>query len=257
MAKKEFILQGFTPRTHIDALRELFAVPGIKRVTLSVAFVNESGVQQIEETLKAHAGYVTVFAGVRNDITSYQGLARLRSIIGSNLYIVDTGSRNVLFHPKLYLVCGEARARLIVGSANLTLGGLNNNIEAGMMLDFDLTDSDDKDVVDGIESQLAALPIDYPYNIARVGSDTELDDMFANGRIVDEAASAAPRPIASTGRTGASDTVLPIQLKVTPLRRNLAQLDVRCLRSRSLRHPSKTHSCSARESPNPPKTTSP
>ena len=54
MAQKEFILQGFTTRTHADAIRELFGIPDIKRVVLSVAFVNESGVQQIEAQLKAH-----------------------------------------------------------------------------------------------------------------------------------------------------------------------------------------------------------
>ncbi len=224
MAKKEFILQGLTPRTHIDAVSELFDIPDIEQVTLSVAFVSESGVQQIEDKLKAHAAYVTVFAGIRNDITSHQGLALLHSIIGSNLYIVDTGSRNVVFHPKLYLVCGKARARLVVGSANLTLGGLNNNIEASMMLDFNLTDTDDKDVVDGVKLQLAALPTNYPDNIVKVGSVAEIDDMFVGGRIVDEAASSAPRPVTSTGRTGASDTVPRIQLKVPPLRRNLARI---------------------------------
>ncbi len=137
MAKKNFILQGFTPKTHARAVRELFDVPDIKRVILSVAFVSESGVQQIEAALRAHAAYVTVFAGVRNDITSHQGLTLLHGI-GVKLYTVDTGSRMVIFHPKLYLVRGKTRARFVVGSANLTLGGLNNNIEAGMLLDFNL-----------------------------------------------------------------------------------------------------------------------
>lgn len=226
MAKRKFILQGFTSYAHASAVRELFDVPDIEQVTLSVAFVRESGVQQIEDNLKAHATNVIVFAGIRNDITSFQGLALLHSIIGSNLYIVDTGSRNILFHPKLYLVRGEAHARLIVGSANLTLGGLNNNIEASMMLDFDLTDADDKAFVDGIESQLMALPPAYPFNVLKVNSVSELDDMLASGRIVDEAASSAPHPVASTRTTGASDTVPPIKLKVTPLRRNLAQIGV-------------------------------
>jgi HKD family nuclease len=52
--------------------------------------------------------------------------------IGVNVYTVDTGSRAVIFHPKLYLVRGEKVARLVIGSANLTLGGLNNNVEAGL-----------------------------------------------------------------------------------------------------------------------------
>lgn len=223
MAQKEFILQGFTTRTHADAVRELFGISDIKRVVLSVAFVNESGVQQIEAQLKAHAAQVIVLAGIRNDITSHQGLARLHAIIGSKLYTVDTGARNIIFHPKLYLVCGKARARLVVGSANLTLGGLNNNIEAGMMLDFDLADAADKAVVDGIESQLATLPIEYPLHVVKVGALAELDEMLASGRLVDEMAVPPPRPTTSAGAAGASDTVPRIKLKVRLLRRALTK----------------------------------
>jgi hypothetical protein len=223
MALKEFILQGFTTRTHGDAVRELFGIPDIERVILSVAYVNESGVQQIEVQLRAHAAQVTVLAGIRNDVTSHQGLVRLHGIIGNKLYTVDTGARSIIFHPKLYLVCGKARARLVVGSANLTLGGLNNNIEAGMMLDFDLTDAADKAIVDNIESKLAVLPTDYPSHVVKVGAVAELDEMLANGRLVDEMAVDPPRPTTSAGGGGGSDTVPRIQLKVKLLRRALAK----------------------------------
>lgn len=219
MEKRKFILQGFTPYTHASAVRELFDIPSIQQITLSVAFVNESGVRQVEDSLKAHAANAIVFAGIRNDITSYQGLRLLHSTIGSNLYTVDTGTRHIVFHPKLYLVRGKLQARLIVGSANLTLGGLNNNIEASVILDFDLADPSDTAIVENIEAQLMALPVVYPTNIARVDSAGELDDMLAGGRIADEAVSSAPRPVASTRRTGASDTVPVIKLKVAPLRR--------------------------------------
>lgn len=222
MAKKEFILQGFTPRTHADALREIFKINDVERVILSVAFVSESGVQQIKKELKAHAAHVTVFAGVRNDITSHQGLSLLHSISGK-LYAVDTGSRMVIFHPKLYLVRGKLKAKLVVGSANLTLGGLNNNIEAGMLLDFDLTDADDKKVVDEIEAQLDALPNDYPEHVIKVAAINNLDDMLACGRLVDEMAVPPPRPATSAGASANGDTVPRIKLKVQPLRRALAK----------------------------------
>lgn len=221
--RKEFILQGFTARTHADAVRELFDVPDIIRVVLSVAFVSESGVQQIEKELKMHGSHVTAFAGIRNDITSYQGLVRLHDIVGK-LYTVDTGSRTVIFHPKLYLVRGKVCARLVIGSANLTLGGLNNNIEAGMLLDFDLTDVTDHALVDEIEAQLAALPTDHPSHVVKVGALADLDEMLASGRLVDEMGVPPPRPTTSAGGTGGSDTLRRIKLKVPPLRRPLAKV---------------------------------
>lgn len=223
MAKKNFILQGFTPQTHAQAIRELFDVPDIKKVILSIAFVSESGVQQIEAALRAHASHVTVFAGVRNDITSHQGLTLLHDI-GVKLYTVDTGSRMVIFHPKLYLVRGKTSARLVIGSANLTLGGLNNNIEAGMLLDFNLADTEDKAVVDEIEAQFTSLPTAYPEHIVKVGSASALDKMLACGRLVDEMAAPPPRPTTSaTGMVGV-DNIPRMKLKVAPLRRALAKI---------------------------------
>ncbi len=222
MSKKAFIFQGVTTKTHADAVRGLFDVPDIKRVVLSVAFVSESGVQQIEKELKAYKAHVTVFAGIRNDITSHQGLACLHGI-SNKLFTVDTGSRMVIFHPKLYFVRGKAIARLVVGSANLTLGGLNNNIEAGMLLDFDLTDANDKAVVDEIEALLDSLPIEHPENVVKVGSVADLDKMLASGRLVDEMAIPPPKPTTSAGSAGATDTVPRIKLKVPPLRRALAK----------------------------------
>lgn len=240
MAGKEFILQGFTTRTHADVVRELFDVPDIERVVLSVAFVGDDGVRQIEDQLRAYADHVTVFAGIRNDITSHQALTRLHGIIGDHLHIVDTGSRNVIFHPKLYLVRGNARARLVIGSANLTLGGLNNNIEASMMLDFDLTDDGDKGVVDDIEAKLLALPTSYPENVIQIRSVSELDELLASGRLIDEMAALPPRPTTSTGGGGSSDTVPRITLMVPPLRRTLRRArapGVRTTRARGSRFP--------------------
>lgn len=222
MAKKKFILQGVTPRTHAQAVRDLFDVPDIENVMLSVAFVSESGVQQIEAALRTHAARVTVFAGIRNDITSHQGLALLHDI-GVNLHAVDTGSRTVIFHPKLYLVRGKTHARLVVSSANLTLGGLNNNIEAGMMIDFNLADAEDKAVADEIEAQLTALPADYPDHVVRIGAVSDLDELLASGRLVDEMAVSPPRPTTSATGMEGGDTIPRMKLKVIPLRRALAK----------------------------------
>src|SRR6202030_3898563 len=169
MDTPEFILQGFTASTHIDVLQRLFDLPDIQRVLVSVAFVTEGGVEKIEAQLVPHAARATLFAGIRNDTTSYQGLVRMHGIV-NQLYTVDTGSRTVIFHPKLYLVRGMERARLVIGSANLTLAGLNNNIEAGMLLDFDLADAADKALMDNIEKLFADSLADYPDHIVKLAN---------------------------------------------------------------------------------------
>ncbi|OEO30346.1 hypothetical protein VW23_021750 [Devosia insulae DS-56] len=220
MASKEFILQGFTARTHGDAIRELFEVADIQRVVLSVAFISDSGVHQIEPRLKPYAKVLTAYGGIRNDISSHQGLVRLFGL-GGTLYAVDTGARSVVFHPKLYLVRGAKVARLVIGSANLTLGGLNNNIEAGLLIEFDLSDVDDKKVVAAIEKELDVLPAEYPDHILKVTKSSQLDEWLAAGRLVDEMALPPPRPSSRGSGTGAGDSVPRIKLKVQPLRRPL------------------------------------
>lgn len=185
MAKTEFILQGLTPSSHIDAVRRLFDLSDIENVLLGVAFINESGVKQIEAQLMANIACVTIFAGIRNGTTSYQGLVRLHDVV-NRLYTVDTGARAFIFHPKLFLVRGKERARLLVGSANLTFAGLNRNIEAGMLLDFDLTDDDDRALINELEMQFDAAVTDHPDNIVKVSSLADLDKLLANGRLIDE-----------------------------------------------------------------------
>ncbi|MBC7148501.1 MAG: phospholipase D family protein [Rhizobium sp.] len=212
MATKEFILQGFTERSHKDAILELFEVEDIERVLVSVAFVSQNGVYEIEGALAAHGGALTVFAGIRNEITSHQALMRIRNIAGATLYVVDTGSRNILFHPKLYLVRGAKEARLMIGSANLTLGGLNNNVEAGMLIKLEMDNPADKAFVDQIQTQLLDLPARYPEHILHLDDNAKVDALLVTGRVTDETIR-PPKSTSPSGATGGTDGVSKIKLK--------------------------------------------
>ncbi|HTV67941.1 MAG TPA: phospholipase D family protein [Rhizobiaceae bacterium] len=223
MAKKEFLLQGFTERTHADALGGLFEVDDIERVLVSVAFLNEGGVEHVQKHFDPHGKRLTVFAGIRNDITSHQGLARMLGVKDTTLYAVDTGAGGVLFHPKLYLVRGKTAARLIIGSANLTLGGLNNNIEASIAAHFDLKDSDDLGTVDSIEKEFARLPGDYKDHIIHINAIAQLDEMLKQNRIADENLVRPPRPPASGGAKASVDEVPRITLKTKRIFRAVAK----------------------------------
>ena len=76
---------------------------------------------------------------------------------------------------------------MVIGSANLTFRGLNNNIEAGMLLDFDLTDAADKAMIDNIENLFASCgDTDYFNHVVKVGKIADLDEMLTAGRLIDE-----------------------------------------------------------------------
>lgn len=234
MPTPEFILQGFTSTTHIDALHRVFDLPDVQKVLVSTAFASDGGVERIERHLIPHAACTTVFVGIRNGATSYQGLARLHRVV-NELYTVDTGSRTVIFHPKLYLVRGKERARLIIGSANLTLAGLHYNIEAGMMLDFDLTDAADKAEIDKIEMLFSAPISDYPKHVVKVGDIADLDELLALNRLVDESVETSARDAIDSDDADSlseeidvdedvDDSAIPrIRLKTRSLRSNVVK----------------------------------
>lgn len=215
MASKQFILQGFTEKSHKKAINELFKTSNIKRIILSVAFVNSGGVRLLEPGLKKHGAKTTAFIGIRNDITSLQAAKRLLEL-GITLYVVDTGSRRVIYHPKIYLVRGKEKTKLIIGSANLTPGGLNNNIEASVLTACDMTDATDRLLIESIEKEFDEQPAEHPKNILKITTEVQLEKLHEKGLLIDEASAAAPRP--ATSRTSPADDSVPrIKLKVPPI----------------------------------------
>lgn len=116
------LFQGVTRDSHLAAVRQILAIPNPERIIISVAFMTEGGLSILNDALAPVAAQTTILAGIRNGITSAQGLRRSLEI-GCTTYAVDTGSRNVIFHPKIYFSRNDNEARLIVGSANLTIGG--------------------------------------------------------------------------------------------------------------------------------------
>lgn len=188
----------------------------VERAIISVAFVSSDGVDHIEPLLAAHADQITVYAGIRNEITSAQALKRLLEI-GVSLYAVDTGSRSLLFHPKLYHVRGEETAQLSVGSANLTLGGMNNNIEAGVLIELSLADEDDAAFVDGLEASFDGLAAEHPENVFEVEDEAAIDELLNAGRLIDETAAPPPRT-PTKAKAGSTDPTPRMKMQPKPVR---------------------------------------
>ena len=207
------ILQGFRPETHLDALQQLLRAPATERVIISVAYLNLGGIELVAEDLTVLAERVSVFAGIRNGITSKQGLDRLLKT-GVKLFGVDTGAGGVIYHPKLYLGRSANKASLLVGSANLTIGGLNNNIEAGVEITLDLTRPVDQDLQQATEAQFDELPETYPQNVISVTTADGIEDLLASGRLVDEQVTSPTRSMDSGHQL--DDDVPRIRLAVQP-----------------------------------------
>ncbi|MDE0678806.1 MAG: phospholipase D family protein [Gammaproteobacteria bacterium] len=199
------------------------------RMICSVAFLNKAGVSLLGDELTALGSRIDFFVGIRNDITSRQGIQALMDA-GVNVHYVDTGARHVIFHPKLYCAFSSNQARIVIGSANLTPGGLNNNIEASAALDLDLTNTADRALSDSVREGFDNLTSEYPDHVVHLQSAAQLDRLQEEGRLLDEAAASPPR---SQGRGAAGDTDrLPrIPLQVRPIRSPVARLRPRSSRT--------------------------
>ena len=184
MAKARFLLQAVTEEDHSTIIKEALG-RDLDKLLISVAFAKSQGADVIKTALEKHKAKCAVFVGIRNDITSYQALEVILET-GANLYVVDTGSRTTIFHPKIYLAKFKKSATAIIGSANLTFGGLHNNIEASSILDLDLSTADDKSFVDQTEAIFNHLAAAYPEHVLNVKSKKDIREIFESGRVVDE-----------------------------------------------------------------------
>ena len=133
------------PRERVgDVLqRELAGHGRYNSLTVVVAFAKQGGVtalrNEIQRFLAAGNG-VEAFVGVDALGTSREALQLLLDI-GVTVHVFHNPGST--FHPKLYLLEGDQHAFAVVGSSNLTTGGLFTNYEVGIRLPLHLADEAD------------------------------------------------------------------------------------------------------------------
>ena len=211
MADLKFILQAVTTANHAESIRTLLALPKPTQIVVSVAFARTTGLEAIQESIKPLAAKTKFFVGIRNDITSIQAVKQLLAL-KLDLYAVDTGSRKVIFHPKLYLAANASNAIAIVGSANMTFSGLHNNIEVStrMALDFAKNPAD-KIFVDTVVTAFDTMLAAHPKHVFKINDEKHATQLFEEGRLADETLVVAPTSGCSV-RNGDRDDLAPMQL---------------------------------------------
>lgn len=212
MAKPSFILQAVTPATHAKSVTDLFTLDSIKWVLASVAYLREDGLAAIEASLKPAADRTIVFAGIRNDLTSIQAVKRLLGL-NVRLYAVDTATRQSIYHPKLYVVANDTHARVIVGSANLTFGGMYNNIEVSAAMELNRANADDDAFLNSVTSAFDDLMKNFPDHVFQIRDAAHADDLFTQGRLADETV-IPPPSTGSTVKKGSRDSLDPMKLNL-------------------------------------------
>jgi len=212
MATTRFLLQALTNDNHANALQTILDGEEWDSFVASVAFVTLDGVCALEKQLSKYGPDARIYVGIRNNITSAQALDRLVET-GVEVYCVDTGSIAVLFHPKLYVAFAADRAAILIGSANLTFGGLYNNIEAGALVKLDLQIADDRKALQEVLHVLGGLPKDYPGNVFCVKDSADVAGLLSEGRITDASIAVPPRPTSSDGGDDRTEEIARMPLK--------------------------------------------
>jgi len=143
-----------------DFLLEGFANDGWTEFRGASAFVKRSGTKHIKGAMKAfvtRGGMVRFTAGVDAGGTSEQGLRDLIDAVGNGpgIFVYGNGITST-FHPKVYLFRNQEFAHLVVGSGNLTEGGLYTNYEASVLLKLDLSVHGDQTLLESVTGSLDA-----------------------------------------------------------------------------------------------------
>lgn len=190
MAKVKYLLQGINADSnHEDAIKELLnSSQNYDQVIIYSAFNRSDSVHFLEDELKWYGKKACVIIGIRNGSTSRQGLEALFKT-DVELYVIDTGSPLVLFHPKAYIGINHKKkyARAIIGSANFTPGGFRRNIENSCIIDLDLSDKSDQQFINEFIAGRNTLLSNYDAeNVIHIKHMDDIKKLFKEGRIIDE-----------------------------------------------------------------------
>lgn len=129
-----------------------------QKLTVFVAFARNSGVLRIKDVLQRfrdQGGEVHVHVGVDLGGTSYEALTALLLHTDSLAVVHSEGGQT--FHPKIYHLVGATHTALIVGSNNLTGGGLWTNFESACLVALDRNDPVHQPSIDGINAYAGKL----------------------------------------------------------------------------------------------------
>ena len=153
----ELLKQPFTGQLG-NRLIELLDSPDYQILNIAVAFAKNSGVLRIKDALerfRKRGGTVNVYVGVDLGGTSYEALTALL-LYTDSLNVVHSENWQT-FHVKLYQFVGNDKGLVIVGSHNLTGGGLWTNFESSVLIPVRGSSENEMGLQKGVDVLIAEL----------------------------------------------------------------------------------------------------
>lgn len=127
------IISNQKNQTHFTEISK--HISSADEIIFCVAFLKNSGLDSVLENLKAKKNKSTFYIGVDFYLTEPSAIRKL-FIDGHNVYL--TQKKKATYHPKIFYFRNENIINIIIGSTNLTYGGLETNIEASFAVETTL-----------------------------------------------------------------------------------------------------------------------
>ena len=183
----EMMNQPFTGQLG-NRLIELLDSPDYHTLNIAVAFAKNSGVLRIKDSLeqfRARGGKVNAYVGVDLGVTSYEALTAL--LLHTDSLNVVHSERGQTFHVKIYQFLAEDKGLIVVGSHNLTGGGLWTNFESSMHIPIDSSRATETRILNQMEDYISELTSLHD-SFMPVNSQEDIESLLKNGYITEEVA---------------------------------------------------------------------
>lgn len=184
----QFITQPFGELRLGEFLRGHLSDPQWTGFRAAIAFVKRSGTQYVRDALREFSGRAQVRISVGVDLygTSREGLSDLLEAAGAGQVFVYRNNGPNTFHPKVYVFKSAERAEVLVGSGNMTGGGLFTNYEASMAASLNLSVAEDATFLRVVEATLDGWSLPQQ-NLCYVLTPELLAQLVASGLVQSEA----------------------------------------------------------------------
>lgn len=183
----ELMNQPFTGQLG-NRLIELLESSDYHTLNIVVAFAKNSGVLRIKNSLerfRERGGKVNVYVGVDLCGTSYEALTAL--LINTNSLQVVHSERGQTFHAKIYQFLGNDQGLIIVGSHNLTGGGLWTNFESSVHIPIGGSNENEGEILSTLNTYIKELTL-LNDSFMPITSQDDIEKLLQNGYIFKEVA---------------------------------------------------------------------
>jgi len=166
-----------------NQLIKLLDSPNYHTLNIVVAFAKSSGVLRIKDSLenfRKRGGIVNAYVGVDLGVTSYEALTALL-LCTDSLNVVHS-EKGQTFHTKIYQFLGKEKGIIVVGSHNLTGGGLWTNFESSAQISLDMSNSEDIEMLRAQEDYFNSLA-SLNDSFMPISTSDDVNKLLQNGYI--------------------------------------------------------------------------